>query len=118
MRNYYYPHTDTPYKDSTTIKEAGELEVALIKKWESHIGKGWYGFALGMVPLSWLHVIDEFLDYLVNIDPKMEIQQLKKKYGGIRFYVHVNGKDEEENEFIQLQIDELERTLYDEKLIY
>jgi hypothetical protein len=117
--DYYYPNIANPYDESAGLKNVDGLENALQKKWKDHIPKGWYGFAIGSpCPESWFNIIDEFLDYLVTIDPQLKIHQIKMKFGGIRFYVEVRGKDEEQQEFIDLQIAKLESQLFDKKLIY
>ena len=116
---HYYPDIENPYTDERCKNESPELEIKLMEKWSSRIGKGWYGFAIGRpCPDAWFYVIDEFLDYIQSLDPEFEIQQIKLKFGGLRFYISYTIDDEELNEFVGLQIDKLERTLYCEKLIY
>ena len=43
---------------------------------------------------------------------------VKTKWGGLRFYVGYSCEDEELIEHIELQINTLESTLFDRKLIY
>lgn len=119
--NGYYPQLKGFY--DSNVKNEGcdnysELENKLQKKWSEYIPDGWYGFAIGRVPDEWFYVIDEFLEYLDSIISKIEIHQIKLKFGGLRFYVEYNAGDDETNEFIQLQIGELERRLYSEDLAY
>lgn len=101
-----------------------EKENALLTKWKPYIAKGWYGFSLGEpCPADWYSIIDEFLTYLVGLQEKgkisrFEIHQIKTKWGGLRFYVGYSCEDEELIEHIELQINTLESTLFDRKLIY
>jgi hypothetical protein len=118
-RDCYYLDIENPYKCPELKNASSDLEMKLLDKWREHIPKGWYGFAIGRpCPDSWFNIIDEFLDYLKIIDPDFTIHQIKTKYGQIRAYLNVKTKDEEEQEFIDLQIEKLEYTLFDEKLIY
>lgn len=128
-RSYWYPNEEaiTVYK-SPKLEEyregCGELELNLQNKWKSYIPKGWYGFSLGSpCPKDWYKIIDEFLDYLWNLQNRekisgFEIHQIKIKFGGLRFYVSYKCEDQELDEFIRLQIEKLESFLFDEKLIY
>lgn len=111
MRNYY-PEAENP-KDTSI-----NLQSDILEKWKDHIPQGWYGFDMGGCHSSWFYIVDDFLDYLLTIDPKLEIHQVKLKWGGLRFYVEIKGRTEEEQEFVDLQAKELEEVLFDEKLIY
>ena len=115
-RNYYFPDTQKAVYESTD--KLNEIENELQEKWKDHIPPRWYGFALAPCPESWLYIIDEFLDYLLTLDPNFKIHQIKIKFGEIRFYVDYEIADEELAEFIRLQIEKLEWTLFDTKLIY
>ncbi len=128
-RDYWYPDLKEPNvyisgRDETLDKKCHKLENNLLKKYKEYIPKGWYGFSLGSpIPLDWFKIIDEFLEYLLDLQKsdlisKFEIHQIKLKFGGLRFYVSYSCDDEEMREFIELQIDKLERTLYDSKLVY
>jgi hypothetical protein len=127
-RNYWYPDLkdETVYvnRDAKLDVESVTLENALRAKWRQYIPQGWYGFSLGSpCPAAWYSIIDEFLDYLVGLQnagkiSNFEIHQIKMKFGGLRFYVGYGCEDEELREHIQLQIDKVEETLFDEKLIY
>ena len=115
-RDYYYPNT--PKADYGDVSKLRELENKLLDKWKEHIPPRWYGFSLAPCPESWFYIVDEFLDYLVTLDPNLEVQQVKLKFGGIRMYLNLKIEDEETLEFARLQIDKLEWTLFDTKLIY
>jgi len=119
QRDYNYPNIENPYKVKELKNASSNLEANLLEKWKNHIPQGWYGFAIGRpCPDSWFYVIDEFLDYLLTIDPNFEIYQIKMKFGGICFYVRVESDDEEKQEFINLQLNRLQYELFDKKLIY
>ena len=117
-RDYYYPNAKDDKDVCDTNSPSIELEIELQNKWKDHIPPRWYGFALAPCPESWLSIVDEFLDYLVTLDPNFKIHQIKMKFGGLRFYIEYNIEDEELAEFIRLQIDKLEWTLFDTKLVY
>ena len=90
----------------------------LFAKWDSKIGKGWYGFSLQDCPLIWGNIIDEFLNELEIICPKFEIHQIKLKFGGLRFYVSLYLDDQETLNIINEEIRELEEWLRHKSLIY
>ena len=127
--NNWYPEvgTKTIY-DSPDIdkyrKGCYDKEKALLSKYQKYIPKGWYGFSLGEpCPHDWYLIIDEFLEYLLDLQKQnrisnFEIHQIKIKYGSLRFYVSYECDDEELREFIDLQIRKLENHLTDEILIY
>ena len=128
--NYWYPDVEeeTLYKNEKVkekySKECEGMESALLKKYKDYIPKGWYGFSFGSpTPKDWFKIIDEFLQYLLELQKEnkisdFEIHQIKMKFGGLRFYVSYKCNNEELREFIELQIDRLERHLHDDKLVY
>ena len=118
-RDMYYQPGEAPYANPKTRNASPQPEADLMEKWAGHIGAGWYGFAIGRpCPDSWFKIIDEFLDYLLTLDPDFQIHQIKMKYGGICFYVQYSIADPELSEFVEMQIEKLEDTLYDKKLVY
>ena len=119
QRDYYYPGISNPYKRDELKNASSEPERKLREKWKAHTPPRWYGFAIGRpCPDSWFSIIDEFLDYLLTCDPNFEIHQIKMKFGRLCFYVAYNIENDELAEFVRLQIEKLEWTLYDEKLIF
>ena len=127
--NYWYPNvTESTIYQSPDLeryeKESGGEEARLLKKYKKHIPNGWYGFSFGSpTPKDWFLIIEEFLDYLIDLEKKkkikeFEIHQVKIKFGGLRFYVNFSSKNEEFEEYINLQIEKLESHLFDKKLIY
>ena len=130
QRNYWFPDVEDVnlYVNDKTkekySKGCRKEESRLLKKYASYIPKGWYGFSFGEpLHLDWFKIIDEFLTYLIELEQlnkisDFEIYQIKLKFGGLRFYVSYKCEDEEFREFIELQIDKLENSLFDEKLIY
>jgi len=91
------------------------------QKWREYFGQGWYGFDMGWAPDNWFKIIDEFLDQLKQIDPDFKIQQIKIKFGGLRFYVSFSNvvyDDPKLLSYIRIQIEILERELFHESLIY
>ena len=128
--NYWYPDVKEPnvYVNSDVSKKysegCAEKELHLLNKWKKYIPQGWYGFSLGSpCPHDWYKIIDEFLDYLKELEEfskieDLEIHQIKIKYGGLRFYVSFSCKDDEFREHLELQIARLENHLHDDKLIY
>ena len=86
----------------------------LCEKYEKHIPKGWYGFAIGgPTPRNWFVVIDDILELCVKADPNFEIHQIKMKFGGIRFYCE-SDVIEDIREISVL----IENKLYSKKLVY
>ncbi len=85
-----------------------------LKKYGAYISKGHYGFSIGTptVPV-WNQILDEILEICVLADYHFEIQQIKMKFGGIRFYTESN-VIEDINEVESW----IENTLYDKALIY
>ena len=128
--NYWYPDVEeeTLYQNEKVkekySKNCSEKESALLKKWKPYVPDGWYGFSLGSpCPENWYNIIDEFLEYLVKLQNEnkihlFEIHQIKIKFGGLRFYVSWSCDDGELGEYLNLQIEKLERHLHDDKLIY
>lgn len=127
--NYWYPDVKekTIYESPDLEKYkigCSEIENQLLIKYKKYIPNGWYGFSLGSpCPHNWYKIIDEFLEYLIDLQNQnkiqnFEIHQIKIKFGGIRFYIHCTCEDKEFNEFIELQVNKLENHLFDEKLIY
>ena len=112
----YYPGLQKNPKEG--CNNSNDLENKLCEKWKEYVPVGWYGFALGQVPDQWYNVIDEFLDYMDSILASFEIHQIKLKFGGVRFYVSFDSGDEETNEFITLQIEKLESSLFSKDLIW
>lgn len=63
-------------------------DMYFINKYDKYISEGFYGFAIGSpTPVEWLDALDEILEILIENDPNFKIQQVKMKFGGIRFYV-------------------------------
>ena len=59
----------------------------LFDKYRDIILKGWYGFSLGQpIHNEWIEFLDKILELLRDSDPTFRIQQIKIKYGGVRFY--------------------------------
>jgi hypothetical protein len=85
-----------------------------MKKYGTHVPKGWYGIDVGN-PINpmWMEILDEVIELCVKSDPNFEIHQVKLKFGGIRFYVHSEIiEDIFEAECL------IEGKLYDDALIY
>lgn len=81
-----------------------------LRKWSDRIGKT--RIDLFDIPASWFRVIDAFLQYMYEVDPDAKVLQLKYKFGGVRLYVETSVEE------IQEQVHDLEKELYDERLIY
>jgi hypothetical protein len=86
----------------------------LFNKYRSNIPPGWYGFALGnpIIP-EWVAIIEKALDVMIEVDPNLEIHQVKIKFGGVRFYVE-SKKIEDLSSIVRL----IEEEMYDVALIY
>lgn len=116
---YHDPEISEKYRDGCHAKERD-----LLSKWTPYIGTGWYGFSLGSpCPHVWYKIIDEVLEYFVQLQnegkiSKFQIQQIKMKFGGLRFYVSFECQDKVLDEQIRNEISEMEDCLYDEKLVY
>lgn len=120
--NSYYLHC--PYKSKLGNKELqnefNELFSTFCKKWDKYTEQNWYGCGgLGFpMPIIWLKVLDEFLDYILKECPDFKILQLKTKFGSIRIYLNLNSEDIDKNKQIQKEINLLEELLFDKFLIY
>lgn len=111
IKNYASDH---PKISEELFFDSDINDYTLNTKYKNNIGKGWYGFAIGHpTPTVWFTVIDKILEHLIEEDPDLEIQQIKMKFGGIRFYV--------ESKIIEDIFDIsvlISNKMYDEKLIY
>jgi hypothetical protein len=111
-----------PYKDKLESADYSKLKSAdfiLIQKWKDRIPTGWYGFD-GINEL-WGEIIDDFLVELEKVAPNFEIHQIKLKFGGLRFYISLGERldnDPRLANYINGQITLLEETLYSKDLIY
>jgi len=86
--NVYQYQKDYPnVKDFDSEKD----DIYFFNKYDNHIPEGWYGFSLGdpIVP-EWCDIIEKILDVLIKNDPKLEIHQIKVKYGYVCFYCQTN----------------------------
>lgn len=104
--------------DYKNIPKGLSPDLYLFMKWAYRVGKGWYGFALDGVPFVWAKIIDDFLAELEKEAPNFFIQQIKLKYGGLRFYVALNLEDKAKAEAIHAEIVKLCTLLYSQDLIY
>lgn len=88
-KNIYDYLKNNPDKKNEFISEKDDNY--LFNKYCSHIPEGWYGFSIGspIIP-AWCEIIDKILELCIDTDPNFEINQIKIKFGGIRFYVHSN----------------------------
>ena len=50
--------------------------------------------ALGHTGPGWLHIIERLDDRLSEIDPDYDINQIKQKFGGLRYYFFSTKADE------------------------
>jgi hypothetical protein len=99
-RNYWFPDIEeSNVYVAKNIEElrvgCHELERNLLNKYKKYIPKGWYGFSLGSpLPKGWYNIIEEFLDYLIELENKkkigkFEIHQIKSKFGGVKILCFV-----------------------------
>ena len=104
------------YKDLNT-ETVLTSTINLYDKWKDYIGAGWYGFDLGNIPANWIKAIDEILTFLSE-NSTFTIQQIKIKWGGVRFYVEYKAN----SAALDLEINEgivaLEERMFDQSLIY
>jgi hypothetical protein len=120
--NSYYPEDVNPYDFRTgkstdmdnTLEEQERLYKEAKEKWKDFIYPKCYGWGgLGNpTPSIWYTVLDQFLEYVKEIDPDFKILQIKIKFGGLRLYL------DSKNEQIQEMCRELEEVMTDKKLIY
>ena len=93
---------------------------ALRDKWENHIGERWYGFDLwNNLPINWYEAIDDLLEYIKAVSKRFEIHQIKIKFGGLRFYVGYDVKDDfllKEN--IDKLIETIEKYCQNKEFVY
>ena len=96
------------------ITDSKDCHTYFTNKWRHHVEENWYGFSCFDIPKHWINIVDDFLDYIKsNIDPDFKILQIKLKFGGMRLYLKSN-----EYEKIREYIVDLEKILFDERLIY
>ena len=102
-------HPEFEYQYQSEIDDA-----YLNKKYKKYIPKGMYGVSVGdpIIPI-WMVIIDEILELFVKHDPKLDISQIKLKWGGIRFYVY--SEKIEDRLAIEILIN---NKLFDKSLIY
>ena len=86
-------------------------DLTLFLKWAYRVGKGWYGFNLGIIPDVWSRVLDDFLGWLETTCPDFEIHQVKMKGAGVRIYLGTKKDLFIPDEMIRAEIRELERLL-------
>lgn len=111
----FYDYVAQSRNDETVKKYFPERgDNYLFKKYENIIPNGWYGFALGSpIHSDWVEFLDKVLEMLRDSDPTFRIQQIKIKYGGVRF----NCSSEKIQDLDDIE-DFIENNLYDEALIY
>lgn len=86
-KNVYLYLKDFPEKKTEFIPTLTDTD--LMKKYQTNIGKGWYGFAIGSpTPPQWIDYLIKVIDHLISLDPKFQIHQIKMKFGGICFYCY------------------------------
>lgn len=86
----------------------------LNNEFREHITKGFYGFAIGepIIP-EWNKIIKDIVTLCIESDPNFEINQIKLKFGEIRFYCYSNVIDDLDD--VEYLISSL---LSDKSLIY
>ena len=114
-----------PYKDQLSKIDYKNIDngnlnpdTFLFQKWAYRVPKDWYGFSLGNVPFVWALIIDDFLKEIEKECPDFEIHQIKLKYGGLRFHLNLNSKDDKIINKINTEIYKLEELLFNYDLIY
>ena len=86
----------------------------LYDAYKEHITRGHYGFALGTrTPEAWVSALIDIINLFIANDPEFEIQQIKIKFGSVRFYVDAPNV-EDLGDIEQL----LMTKLYDKRLVY
>ena len=94
------------------------VDIFLFQKWAYRVGKGWYGFELGNAPYEWGYILHHFLIWVETLCPDFEIQQIKIKLGGLRFYIDTHSEDADVTSHIRGEITKLEDLLRHANLIY
>lgn len=87
------------------------VDLTLFLKWAHRVGKGWYGFNLGIIPDVWGRVLDDFLGWLETTCPDFEIHQVKIKGAGVRIYLGTKKELFIPNEMIRFEIHQLQKLL-------
>jgi hypothetical protein len=110
--NVYQYLKDFPEEEKRFRSEYDDW--GLNKEFKEHIPKGWYGFNVGepIIPV-WMEIIREIILICIEADPNFEINQIKMKLGGIRFYC--NSDIIEDLYDVEILI---MRKLFDNALIY
>lgn len=62
------------------------------------------------VPKGWIALVDNLTEKIHSLDTKVQIMQIKEKFGGLRYYIYFpDYEDSEENQHIYSLIDEAEK---------
>lgn len=114
-RDSYYPDRET-YKKAEYNQVRSEL---LDEAFRGLVGDDWYGFDLGVVPNSWHDIISDLTEYLNQHLDGLVLQQIKVKFGGLRYY-YTCGKtnDKETVDKMYSLVTKVENLLYDQSMIY
>lgn len=109
--NIYQYLNDNPH--NRTLYKSTKDDFYFINKYKNRIPKGHYGFSIGnpIIPI-WCDIIEEIIDTCIDIDPNLQICQVKLKYGSICFYINTIIED-----IIDIEI-MIGDKLYDKNLIY
>jgi len=90
---------------------AASADLNLFLKWAHRVGKGWYGFDLGCIPLVWTNMLHDFLVWLETACPDFEIHQVKMKGCGMRIYLGTKTEFMIPDESIRSEIQQLQNIL-------
>lgn len=86
-KNVYLYLKDFPEKRSEFQPTLTDTD--LINLYKDYIGFRHYGFSIGSpTPPQWIDYLVKVIEYLISIDPNFKINQIKMKFGGIRFYCY------------------------------
>lgn len=114
LKEKYGPASEFPLNESHL-----NPTVYLFQKFAYKVEKGWYGFNLGKsTPFKWAFIIEEFLEWLETEAPNYKIRQCKLKMGGLRLSCVFEVDNCADKVRINNEIEELEKYLFDERLIY
>jgi len=98
-------------RGSSNVVWNDHADLTLFLKWAYRVGKGWYGFDLGIIPDVWGRVLDDFFVWLETACPDFEIHQVKMKGCGMRIYLGTKKDLFIPHESIRSEIQQLQNIL-------
>jgi len=75
------------------------MDKVIEKDIQSRTTPGWDGLS---TPPGWDNLVSELHVELIRIDPDYTVQQIKEKFGGLRFYCNIQPREGEARSLIEI----------------